>query len=152
MIGVSMDDRVLQARLERGRQGIPGALANAAGGLGDQLLAAVRSGLPSGPLADAYAVSVELSGKAVQVSLSNSLPYAAFYENGFQGTEQVSEHLRQMTVAFGHPVATPHEVMVRSYSRQVDAPAHPLAAPALEDLTPAITDGFTQAVLQELAP
>ncbi|HVI52916.1 MAG TPA: hypothetical protein VM661_17035 [Candidatus Sulfotelmatobacter sp.] len=152
MIRVSVDDRVLQARLERARQGVPGALERTAAGLGDQLLAGVRGGLASGPLADAYAVSLETSGNAVVVSLTNSLPYAAFYERGFQGTEEVSEHLRQMTEAFGHPVATPHEILVQSYSRRVDAPAHPVAQSALETMTTAITDGFTQAVLQELAP
>jgi len=152
MTTVNVDSSRLDARLEGACQGIPGALAAAAESLGEQFLGAVRSNMPSGPLADAYAVQVQAEGNAVEVALSNSLPYAAFYEFGFQGSEQVSEHLRQMTEAFGKPVATPHEVLVRSYSRQVDAPAHGAVAQAMEGMAPQITDSFTQAVLEELSP
>lgn len=152
MIRASLDDRRLRERLDRARRGLGPAMTAKAVALGAQLLAGVRGALPAGPLADGYAVAVEPIGDAVLVRLSNSQPYAAFYERGFQGDEQVAEHLRKMTVAFGHPVATPHEVLVRAYVRQVEAPAHPLAVPVLEAMTPTIADGFREAVLKELAP
>lgn len=152
MKGVSIDASRLNERLDRARQGFSPALLGMGAGLGDLLLATVRGQLPSGPLADSYSVAVQDMGNAVEVGLSNSLPYAGFIEFGFQGTEQVTEHLRMMTQAFGKPVASPHEVLVQSYSRTVDAPAHGPVAQAMEQMTPVITEGFTNAVLKELSP
>ena len=152
MIRTSIDASHFNERLDRARQGIPLALTSTAAGLGGQYLDRVRSGLPAGPLADGYEISLEQRPDAVLAQLTNSQPEAAFYEFGFQGTEQVSEHLRMMTQAFGKPVATPHEVLVRAYSRTVDAPAHGPATQALEQMTPEIIDGFTQAILKELSP
>jgi len=151
MKGVSLDASRLTDRLDRARQGIPPAMLEMAAALGEPLLATVRDQLPSGPLADSYSVAVQDLGNAIEISLSSSLPYAGFYEFGFQGAEQVSEHLRMMTLAFGKPVATPHEVLVRSYSRSVDSPAHGSVAQAMEQMTPMITEGFTNAVLKELS-
>jgi phage gpG-like protein len=51
-------------------------------------------------------------------------PYAAFQEYGFVGVEQVREHMRKLTQAFGRPVATPRDIMIKAHQRQVNYPAH----------------------------
>lgn len=152
MIRASVDASRFNERLDQARKGIPLALSSTAADLGGRLLDGVRSSLPQGPLADAYGLSVEQTGDALRIGLTNSRPYAGVYEFGFQGTEQVSEHLRRMTEAFGKPVATPHEVLVTSCSRKVDVTGHGVAAQVLEQMAPEIVDGFTQAILQELSP
>ena len=49
--------------------------------------------------------------------------YARFWEYGFTGTEQVREHLRHMTQAFGRPLETPRDVLVKAHPRAVNQPA-----------------------------
>lgn len=152
MMRASIDASHFNERLDQARRGIPLVLSSTAGTLGRQLLEEVTAALPSGPLADSYEVTLRQEGDAVLAGLTSSLPYAGFYEFGFQGGEQVSEHLRQITEAFGRPVATPHEVLVRSHDRRVEAPGHGVAGQALRSMAPEIAEGFTQAILQELSP
>lgn len=76
---------------------------------------------------------------------SYSLPYARFWELGFQGTETVRAHLRQQTMAFGRPM-TPKEVMVRQHTRDVNNPGRPFLKPALADMRDEIVAGIEGAI------
>jgi len=58
---------------------------------------------------------------AVGVNLADA-KYAAFWEYGFTGVEQIREHLRRITQAFGRPI-DPRTVTVRAHARHVDQPA-----------------------------
>ena len=63
------------------------------------------------------------------------VPYAAYQEYGFHGTETVRAHLRTITEAFGRTIA-PRPVAVRSFARRVDYPAHSFLRAALADIAP----------------
>ena len=49
--------------------------------------------------------------------------YAAYHEYGFTGTEQVREHVRRISEAFGKPLKTPRDVLVAAHQRKVKYPA-----------------------------
>ena len=76
--------------------------------------------------------------------------YARFWEYGFTGAEQVREHLRHMTVAFGRPVATPRDVMVKAHTRQVDQPARSYLRSTLTEAEAAIRKAIENAAKESL--
>jgi len=57
---------------------------------------------------------------AVGVNLKDA-KYAAFWEYGFTGIEQVREHTRKITQAFGRPIDE-RTILVRAHARHVDQP------------------------------
>lgn len=71
--------------------------------------------------------------------------YARYHEYGFHGTEQVREHLRRISVAFGHPIATV-QATVRAHARHVDYAGHPFLRPTLAENAEAITERLDQAI------
>lgn len=68
---------------------------------------------------------------AVGVNLGDAA-YAAFWEYGFTGTEEVREHLRTITQAFGRPI-DPRSVLVRAHARNIDQPARSYLRSALAE-------------------
>jgi phage gpG-like protein len=57
-------------------------------------------------------------------TVGTNVEYAAYQEYGFSGTEQVREHERTITVAFGKTLPTPVTAQIRAHSRNVNYPAH----------------------------
>ncbi len=88
---------------------------------------------------------------AVYASMAEA-GYARFWEYGFSGIEQVREHLRHMTVAFGHALDTPKDVLVRAHSRHVDQPARSYLRSTLEENRAALEDTIMLAAGEGLAP
>ncbi len=101
-----------------------------------------------GRLADSLALDVETEGErassALRVDVA-SVPYAGFQEYGFQGNETVRGHLRTIRQAFGRPIAE-RQILVNSYTRKVEYPAHSFLRSALRELTPSITPQIEDAV------
>jgi phage gpG-like protein len=87
---------------------------------------------------------------SVVATVGTDVEYAAFWEYGFSGTEQVREHLRHVSVAFGKPIA-PVDVLVRAHARHVNQPARSFLRSALEELAPEIRgriEGAVQSALE----
>jgi hypothetical protein len=80
-----------------------------------------------------------------RVASSGDVKYAARWEFGFKGDEEVRAHTRTITQAFGREI-TPKEVAVRSFIRHVDVAARPFLRPSLAEMAPEIVRGLTEAV------
>lgn len=144
MIGVAVTDGA--TAIDR-LAGFPERLSVRLGGvmenLGTSLRDRVRDNLAgavlqtrSGRLAAAIDADVAAAGNGMAVSVAvGGVPYAAYQEYGFHGTESVRAHLRTIKEAFGRAVA-PRPVAVRSYTRRVDYPAHSYLRSALADIAP----------------
>lgn len=100
-------------------------------------------GVRSGDLRRSITQRVEQSAEAVYgyVFSSGDVKYAAFWEFGFKGTEQVREH--QRTMLFGKTV---QPFTVPAFTRKVDQAARPYLRPALADMREEIRQGMIDAV------
>lgn len=112
---------------------------NLSGGVLNARTGALRASLAAG-LAQAGGIAATVTASA---------PYAAFQEYGFSGSETVRAHLRRQSQAFGKPIR-PVDVAVRTYSRQVNYPAHSYLRSALAELKPEINAGIGAAVAEAL--
>ncbi len=130
-------------------------LAAAMQRLGDRLQDSVAAKLDgavlqrrSGRLAGAVAFEIETSGEGIGARLGVdpvAIPYAAYQEFGFRGTETVRAQLRTIKQAFGRPIAE-RQVPVASHDRRVDYPAHSFLRAALDEAAPGVMPEFTEAV------
>jgi HK97 gp10 family phage protein len=91
--------------------------------------------------------TVQDDASGVVTRVGTDVAYAAFWEYGFSGTENVREHLRRTSVAFGRPI-TPVDVLVRAHSRQVDQAPRSFLRSALAELEPEIRARIEAAVHQ----
>ncbi len=94
-------------------------------------------------LHDSIAVTSDDGG--LSAAIGTDVAYAGVHEFGFSGSENVREHLRRQSVAFGKPIA-PVEVLVRAHSRRVDFPERSFLRSALAELQPDIHDRLEAAV------
>jgi phage gpG-like protein len=74
------------------------------------------------------------SGATFTSSVGTNVSYGRFWELGFHGLEEVKQHMRMITMAWGKPVANPHEVTVRAHQRKVNQAPRPFLQPALEQM------------------
>ncbi len=102
----------------------------------------------TGALRASLAVGLSQAG-GITASVSVGTPYAAFQEYGFSGSESVRAHLRRQSVAFGKPIR-PVDVAVRTYSRQVNYPAHSYLRSALAEMSPEINRAVATSVAEAL--
>lgn len=98
-------------------------------------------------LHDSIHHQVQESASAVTGVVGTDVVYAAIHEYGFSGTEQVREHLRRISVAFGKPIA-PVEATVRAHSRRMQMPERSFLRSSLKELEPAIVARLRAAVEQ----
>lgn len=150
MTAVRMDDAILLGCLatmtQMTRQGLLAGMTD----LAEQAAARLAGG-PLGNSATVQAVTASDPDR-VEAAVGSDLPYAGVLEYGFSGSEQVSAHLRLMTQAFGHPVLTPHAVLVSACTRHVDLPARHVLSGPLEDMQGDMAAGLGQAVAGGLTP
>jgi hypothetical protein len=105
----------------------------------------------SGRLAAGVDVAVTSAGNDVGVAVGIAgVPYAAYQEYGWHGTETVRAHLRTIKEAFGRPIA-PRAVTVRSFARRVDYPAHSYLRSALAAVAPEALAQIDAAAAEEAA-
>lgn len=157
MIGISFNGGdAVRARLAA----IPGdaeaALLHASTDLVDQIQSAVEGNLSggvlqtrSGKLRDSLAVTASASGPRIDAGISSNVPYAAFQEFGFSGTESIREFLRRQTMAFGRAI-TPKEVRVRAHDRRMDYSGRSYLRSALAEIAPTIRDVLSGAMAEVL--
>ena len=106
----------------------------------------------SGALRGSVQVTLSRADGTVTLSLGSTLPYSAFQEYGFDGTESVRAQLRTIRQAFGRTLRQGTEqIAVRPYSRRVDYPAHSFLRSALADLAPEIESELKAAVAEAIA-
>jgi len=67
-------------------------------------------------------------------SVGTNVSYAKYQELGFHGSENIREHLRHISQAFGRPIE-PMDVTVHSHTRKVDYAGHPFLRPALREMS-----------------
>jgi len=105
----------------------------------------------SGRLANALTLGIDANSGRLSARLEiepGAVPYAAFQEYGFRGTETVRSHLRVIKQAFGRPIAE-RQVFVGSYTRKVDYPAHSFLRSALAELAPEVAPQIKDAIAVE---
>ena len=91
------------------------------------------------------------SNGAAELLLGSALPYSAFQEYGFKGTESVRAQLRTIRAAFGRPLRQGSEqIAVKPYTRRIDYPAHSFLRSALAELAPEIEAELRDAVAEAL--
>jgi len=78
-------------------------------------------------------------------SVGTNVAYAAFHEYGYDGTEQVKQHLREIKQAFGREIS-PRSVTVSAHSRKVNYPARSFLRSALRDMDGEIRSGLAAAL------
>lgn len=86
------------------------------------------------------------SANTVTGSVGVKLAYAAAHEYGFDGTENVREHLRTIKQAFGRSIA-PVTFTVHAHSRHMHLPERSFLRSSLRELTPEIQTMIRSAVL-----
>jgi phage gpG-like protein len=125
---------------DRLRSRLAAVLERVGGVLGDRVrdkLGGDVLHMRSGRLAGGLTLAVD-TGDGTSVTLGidgDAVPYAAYQEFGFHGSETVRAQLRTIKAAFGRPIA-PRQVAVRGYTRRVDYPAHSFLRSALADIAP----------------
>ena len=82
-------------------------------------------------------------------TVGTNVEYAAIHEYGFKGTVQVKSFQREMTKAFGRPIA-PKQVTVSAHSRNINMPERSFLRSALKEMRPEIIEGLKNAVAKEL--
>ena len=82
-------------------------------------------------------------------TVGTNVEYAAIHEYGFKGTVQVKSFQREMTKAFGRPIA-PKQVTVSAHSRNINMPESSFLRSALKEMRPEIIEGLKNAVAKEL--
>lgn len=92
-------------------------------------------------------IHLELFRDAVVIGgiVGTNVEYAARFEHGFKGAENVRAFTRKQTMAWGHPI-TPRMVNVRPFTRNANTPARPFLAPALESTVPTLPDRLRAAL------
>ncbi len=78
--------------------------------------------------------------------VSTNLSYARRHEYGFQGQEQVKQHLRTIKQAWGKQLKEPISVTVSAHARRVDYKAHPFLRPSLEEMRATIKHDIERSV------
>lgn len=152
-------DREVIKRLEAMPAKVQAGLLRAVTALSIQLQDYVKASKLSGQvlrrrthnLADNISHRVESGETSVSGIVGTNVPYAAYHEFGFSGTESVKAYLRTIKQAFGKPLkAGAMEISVGAHTRQVNYPAHSFLRSALADLRPQIKGVMDRAVREGL--
>ncbi|MDN7456593.1 hypothetical protein [Burkholderia cenocepacia] len=76
--------------------------------------------------------------------VSTPVEYAPAHEYGFRGVVTVKEHLRQVTQAWGKPLATPVTATVREHTMKMNLPEKSFLRSALADQRDEIMRGIRE--------
>lgn len=73
------------------------------------------------------------AGGEITTSVGTNVSYGRFWELGFQGAQQVRQHLRTVTQAFGRPIS-PVEASVGAHTRNVNQAPRPFLQSSLDEM------------------
>jgi phage gpG-like protein len=95
----------------------------------------------TGRLASSINTQFSATAQSATARVGTNVPYGAFWELGFHGTEIVRAHMR--TMVFGRTVKP---FTVPAFKREVNQAARPFLAPALAEMQPEIMREMQAAV------
>jgi phage gpG-like protein len=99
----------------------------------------------TGSLRSSINTRIENTATAISAVVGTNIAYGRVHEYGFDGTVQVRAHLRQITEAFGRPIA-PTTVGMRAHSRHIRLPERSFLRSALAEMAPRIEAELREAV------
>jgi len=82
-------------------------------------------------------------------TIGTNVEYAHIHEYGFQGEIQVKSFQREMTKAFGKPIA-PRSVLIKAHARNINMPERSFLRSTLTEMTAEIKESLPNAVMKEL--
>lgn len=77
---------------------------------------------------------VTVTGSTVTGIVGTNMEYAAFHEYGFNGSQNVKEHIRTIKTAFGKTLKSPVKATIRAHARKVNYPEHSFLRSALTEM------------------
>ena len=86
-------------------------------------------------------------GGTVTSAIGSNVVYAGVHEFGFSGQVNVRAHTREVTVAFGRPVAPPTSASVRAHTRRMDVPARRPIRRGIDDRLNAYAEAISAAIV-----
>lgn len=89
---------------------------------------------------------ISASDDRVQGTVGTNVEYARRFELGFDGTEDVREHLRLVTEVFGKKLPTPVWATVKAHKRQANTPQKSFLGSALKECREAFTNRINEAI------
>lgn len=107
-----------------------------------------RLGVVTGRLRSSITKKTTEEDDGVVVQVGTNVRYAAAWEFGFDGVQQVDAHLRVVSKVFGRSVNAT-VTQVRAHSRKVNNKAKPFLQPAIDDAMPALDNRISN-VLETL--
>ena len=154
MISVHIDTVNVEAKLSGMPEKVRKALYRTIDDIGAKLEAHVKNDKLQGQvlnhitghLQQSINHDVQQSGNSIvgRVYSNSSVDYAASHEFGYHGTEEVREHIRHVTQAFGRSISE-IDVVVRAHTRNVNMPERSFLRSSLEDMKEEIIDTVTKA-------
>lgn len=103
----------------------------------------------SGRLRRSITMRMDDQGDMFQARVGTNVAYGRYWEKGFQGVQQVREHLRKVTQAWGRPI-TPTTATVHTHSRNVDVKARPFLTPSLDEMRAEIRTRLLSAIYEAI--
>jgi phage gpG-like protein len=111
-----------------------------------------KLGVVTGRLRSGVNSRVTRDGANIEAVLGNRVKYAARWELGFTGTENVKAHGRFIKKAFGKTLATPVLASVGAFSRKVDVKAKAFLSPAVTAELPEFENTIALTMKKGLTP
>lgn len=74
------------------------------------------------------------TGVGYTATVGTNVAYAAAHEYGFQGTVSVPAHMRTVRKAFGRPVKSPTQHLVRQHARRLRLPERSFARSSYDEM------------------
>lgn len=110
--------------------------------LSDQLLH-VRTGR----LRNSITYKITETSNGIYGTVGTKVEYARAHEYGFHGHVTVKQHLRNITMAWGKELKTPHAIQVKSHSRQANVKEKSFLRGSLSEMTPQIKEGLQKVLI-----
>lgn len=87
----------------------------------------------TGTLRRSISMKIQESKGSITATVGTTLRYGAVHEYGYSGPQQVGEHMRKVSQAFGRPLTKPTLAKVRAHVRQVKFPERSFLRTSLEE-------------------
>lgn len=92
----------------------------------------------------------ELGDGLIQGLVGTNTPYARIHEYGFNGEQQIKEHIQKRKQVFGRMLQSPIEITIRAHVRHINAPEKSFMRSALAELRPEIIEELQAATRRGL--
>lgn len=153
MINFNIDDHNIVANLGNLNNTVRNNLKNKITELSIKLTNNIKSAkltgtvlkVRTGRLRNSIQYRVADNGNEIKGTVSTNVVYAPIHEYGFNGSITVKSHMRTIKEAFGRSI-NPKQILVNSFSRNVNMPERSFMRSALDDMRGQITSELEQVV------